>query len=86
LSGRAKPIKQAAINRVPLALAKNAMANTLNAKCGDPNVTKQSEITLDNLTSALKTIYGQETEAVLLIFLHWAKNNLGLHPVWLTPA
>ena len=38
-------------------------------------MTKQSEITLDNLTSALKTIYGQETEAVLLIFLHWVKNN-----------
>jgi hypothetical protein len=46
-----------------------------NANCGDPNLTKQSEITLDNFTSALKTIYGQETEAVLLIFLHWVKNN-----------
>jgi hypothetical protein len=38
-------------------------------------VTKQSEITLDDLTSALKAIYGRETEAVLLIFLHWEKNN-----------
>jgi len=38
-------------------------------------MTKQREITLDNLTSALKTVYGQETEAVLLIFWHWAKNN-----------
>jgi hypothetical protein len=50
------------------------MTNT-DAKCGVPNVTKQKEITLDNLTSALKTIYGQETEAVLLIFWHWAKRN-----------
>jgi hypothetical protein len=38
-------------------------------------MTKQREITLDNLTSALKTVYGQEIEAVLLIFWHWAKNN-----------
>jgi hypothetical protein len=46
-----------------------------NANCGDPNLTKQSEITVDNLTSALKTIYGQETEVVLRIILHWVKNN-----------
>jgi hypothetical protein len=38
-------------------------------------VTKQREITLDNLTSALKTVHRQETEAVLLLLWHWAKNN-----------
>ena len=41
-------------------------------------MTEQREITLDNLTSALKTFYGQETEAVLLILLHWAKNSCDL--------
>ena len=35
----------------------------------------QIRITLDNLTSALKTVYGQNTEPVLLVFWHWAKNN-----------
>jgi hypothetical protein len=38
-------------------------------------VTKQREITLDNLTSALKTVYGQGTEVVIRIFWHWAKSN-----------
>jgi len=38
-------------------------------------MTKLKEITLDNLTSALKTVYGQETEATRLIFRHWAKRN-----------
>ena len=41
-------------------------------------MTKQSEITLDDLTSALKAIYGRETEAVLLIFLHWEKTTMTL--------
>jgi hypothetical protein len=35
----------------------------------------KNQITLDNLTSALKTVYGQNTEPVLLVFWHWAKNN-----------
>ena len=35
----------------------------------------QEQITLDNLTSALKTVYGQNTEPVLLLFRHWVKNN-----------
>jgi len=35
----------------------------------------KKEITLDNLTSALKTVYGPKTEAVLLLFRHWVKNN-----------
>ena len=38
-------------------------------------MTKQREITLDNLISALKAFYGQETEPVLLILRHWAKNS-----------
>jgi hypothetical protein len=38
-------------------------------------LTKQKEITLDNLTSALKTVHGQKTEVVLLIFWNWAKSN-----------
>jgi hypothetical protein len=38
-------------------------------------VTEQREITLDNLTSALKTFYGKETAAVLLILWHWAKHS-----------
>jgi hypothetical protein len=38
----------------------------------------QTEITLDNLTSALKAVYGQNTEPVLLVFWHWAKNNYDL--------
>jgi hypothetical protein len=38
-------------------------------------MTKKMEINLDNLTSALKTFYGQKTEPVLLIFRHWVKNN-----------
>jgi hypothetical protein len=41
-------------------------------------VIEQKEITLDKLTSALKTFYGQETEAVRLILLHWAKNSYDL--------
>jgi hypothetical protein len=41
-------------------------------------VTEQRKITLDNLTSALKTFYGPETEAVLLILWHWAKNSYDL--------
>jgi hypothetical protein len=35
----------------------------------------KKEITLDNLTSALKTMYGDKTDVPLLIFRHWAKNN-----------
>jgi len=35
----------------------------------------QTEITLDNLTSALKAVYGQKTEPVLLVFRHWVKNT-----------
>jgi hypothetical protein len=41
-------------------------------------VTEQREITLDNLTSALKAFYGQDIEAVLLILRHWAKNSYDL--------
>jgi hypothetical protein len=39
------------------------------------NMTKQTEITLDNLTSALKAVYGQKTEAVLLLFRHWVRTH-----------
>jgi hypothetical protein len=38
-------------------------------------MTKQTEITLDNLTSALKAVYGQKTEAVLLLFRHWVRTH-----------
>ena len=41
-------------------------------------MTEQTKITLNNLTSALKTFYGQETEAVHLILWHWAKNSYDL--------
>jgi hypothetical protein len=41
-------------------------------------VTEQTRITLHNLTSALKTFYGQETEPVRLILWHWAKNSYDL--------
>jgi hypothetical protein len=41
-------------------------------------VTEQTKITLHNLTSALKTFYGQETEPVRLILWHWAKNSYDL--------
>jgi hypothetical protein len=44
-------------------------------------VTEQRNITLDNLTSALKTFYGQETEPVRLILWHWAKNSYDLDQV-----
>ena len=44
-------------------------------------MTKKTEITLDNLTSALKTFYGQKTEPVLLIFRHWVKNNYDIAKV-----
>jgi hypothetical protein len=36
---------------------------------------KQTEINLDNLTSALKNVYGRETEAVLLLFRHWVRTH-----------
>jgi hypothetical protein len=36
---------------------------------------KQVEITLDNLTAALKSEYKDKTDVPLLIFRHWAKNN-----------
>src|SRR5262249_61215629 len=35
----------------------------------------QTEITLDNLTSALKAVYGQKAEPVLVVFRHWVKNT-----------
>jgi hypothetical protein len=35
----------------------------------------QTETTLDNLTSALKAVYGQKTDAVLLLFRHWARTH-----------
>ena len=41
-------------------------------------MTEQTKITLHNLTSALKTFYGQETEPVRLILWHWAKNSYDL--------
>jgi hypothetical protein len=44
-------------------------------------VTEQRNITLDNLTSALKAFYGQETEPVRLILWHWAKNSYDLEQV-----
>jgi hypothetical protein len=44
-------------------------------------MTKKMEINLDNLTSALKTFYGQKTEPVLLIFRHWVKNNYDIAKV-----
>jgi hypothetical protein len=36
---------------------------------------KKVEITLDNLTAALKSEYEDKTDVPLLIFRHWAKNN-----------
>jgi hypothetical protein len=38
-------------------------------------MTKKTEITIYNLTSALKTFYGQNTEQALLLFRHWVRNN-----------
>ena len=38
-------------------------------------MTKQTPITLDNLTSALKAFHGQETEPVLLLFRHWVRTH-----------
>jgi len=35
-------------------------------------MSQNKQITLDNLTSALKALYGQNTEVPLLIFRHWA--------------
>ena len=35
-------------------------------------MSQNKQITLDNLTSALKAVYGQNTEVPLLIFRHWA--------------
>jgi hypothetical protein len=54
------------------------MVKNREPKCGVPNVTEQREVTLDNLTSALKTFYGQETEPVRLILWHWARNGYDL--------
>ena len=41
-------------------------------------MTSKKEITLDSLTSALKTVYGDKTDVPLLIFQHWIKNNYDL--------
>ena len=38
-------------------------------------MSQNKPITLDNLTSALKAFYGQNTEVPLLIFRHWAASN-----------
>lgn len=38
-------------------------------------MTKNKQITLDNLTSALKAVYAQNTGTPLLIFRHWAARN-----------
>ena len=39
---------------------------------------REKPITLDKLTSALKAVYGQNTEVPLLIFRHWVVRNSGL--------
>ena len=39
---------------------------------------RQKAIALARLTSALKTLYGQETKAALLILWHWARNNFDI--------
>jgi len=38
-------------------------------------MSQNKQITLDNLTSALKAVYGQNTEVPLLIFRHWAARD-----------
>jgi hypothetical protein len=38
-------------------------------------MSQRKQITLDDLTSALKAVYGQNVEVPLLIFRHWAAQN-----------
>jgi hypothetical protein len=38
-------------------------------------MSQNRQITLDDLTSALKAVYGQNAEVPLLIFRHWAARN-----------
>src|SRR5262249_8579880 len=42
---------------------------------GVGKMSQNKQITLDNLTSALKAVYGQNTEVPLLIFRHWAPRD-----------
>jgi hypothetical protein len=44
-------------------------------------MSQNRQITLDNLTSALKAFYGQNTEVPLLIFRHWAARNYNIAQV-----
>jgi hypothetical protein len=39
---------------------------------------RQKAIALARLTSALKTLYGQETKAALVILRHWVRNNFDI--------
>jgi hypothetical protein len=60
------------------AVARTETLLAVNKKLKDHEMTKTIENSLDNLTAALKTVYGHKTEAAFLLLRHCVKANCGI--------